>query len=219
MRLTKRILCLLALACLCAAAVSCRQVVDPTPTPTELPADEKPVIYLYPTEPTDISVTLTLDGALTATYPAYNSGWNVTAFPDGTLINRADGREYSYLFWEGVQNTEFDFSQGFVVPGADTAAFLQETLAAIGLTTREYNEFIVYWLPQMQDNSYNLISFQGTAYTDGAKLNIDPAPDSVLRVFMAYKPLPAPIDVEPQEFSGFERGGFTVVEWGGAISR
>ncbi|MDR0812893.1 MAG: hypothetical protein LBO63_02670 [Oscillospiraceae bacterium] len=219
MRLTKRILCLLALAVLCVSAASCRQVVDPAPTPTELPADEKPVIYLYPTEPTDISVTLTLDGALTATYPAYNGGWNVTAFPNGTLINRADGREYSYLFWEGVQNTEFDFSQGFVVPGADTTAFLQETLAAIGLAPREYNEFIVYWLPQMQDNAYNLIAFQGTAYTDGAALNIDPAPDSILRVFMAYKPLATPIDVEPQEFSGFERGGFTVVEWGGAEVR
>ena len=37
---------------------------------------EKPVIYLYPEAPTEVSVTLTLDGTLTCTYPAYEKGWN-----------------------------------------------------------------------------------------------------------------------------------------------
>ena len=85
----------------------------------------------------------------------------------------------------------------------------------IGLTPREYNEFIVYWLPKMQDNPYNLISFQSEAYTDAAKLDIDPTPDSVLRVFMAWKPLGRPQTIEPQTFTSFARDGFTVVEWGG----
>ena len=89
----------------------------------------------------------------------------------------------------GENNTDYDFSKGFCVAGADTADFLREKLAEIGLTPREYNEFIVYWLPKMQDNPYNLISFQSEAYTDAAKLDIDPTPDSVLRVFMAWKPL------------------------------
>ena len=87
--------------------------------------------------------------------------------------------------------------------------------AEIGLTPREYNEFIVYWLPKMQDNPYNLISFQSEAYTDAAKLDIDPTPDSVLRVFMAWKPLHRAQNIEPQTFASFERNGFTVVEWGG----
>lgn len=50
-----------------------------------------------------------------------------------------------------------------------------------------------------------------------AELEITPTPDSVLRVFMAAKPLDAPVDIEPQEFAPFERVGFTVVEWGGSI--
>ena len=83
------------------------------------------------------------------------------------------------------------------------------------MTPREYNEFIVYWLPKMQDNPYNLISFQSEAYTDAAKLDIDPTPDSVLRVFMAWKPLGRPQNIEPQTFTSFARDGFTVVEWGG----
>ncbi|MBR5798015.1 MAG: hypothetical protein IKY29_03575, partial [Clostridia bacterium] len=81
---------------------------------------------------------------------------------------------------------------------------------------REANEFIVYWLPQMQNNPYNVISFQTAAYTDGAVLEITPAPDSLLRVFMAYYPTDTEVDIQPQTFEGFERSGFTVVEWGGA---
>ena len=140
----------------------------------------KPVIYLYPEQETTVSVSLDYAGTLTATYPAYEDGWRVTAEPDGTLHD-----------------------------------FLRETLAEIGLTPKEYNEFIVYWLPKMQENPYNLISFQSERYTDTAKLDIDPEPDSVLRVFMAWKPLGRPQTIEPQTFASFERNGFTVVEWGG----
>ena len=174
----------------------------------------KPVIYLYPEQETTVSVSLDYAGTLTATYPAYEDGWTVTAEPDGTLYDE-NGDEYSYLLWEGENNTDYDFSKGFCVAGADTADFLREKLAEIGLTPREYNEFIVYWLPKMEDNSYNLISFQSERYTDTAKLDIDPTPDSVLRVFMAWKPLHRPQNIEPQIFTPFARDGFTVVEWGG----
>ena len=174
----------------------------------------KTVIYIYTEQETTVSVSLDYAGTLTATYPAYENGWTVTAEPDGTLYDE-NGDEYSYLFWEGENNTDYDFSKGFCVAGADTADFLREKLAEIGLTPREYNEFIVYWLPKMQDNPYNLISFQSEAYTDAAKLDIDPTPDSVLRVFMAWKPLGRPQTIEPQTFASFERNGFAVVEWGG----
>lgn len=178
------------------------------------PLTEKPVIYLYPEQETTVSVSLDYAGTLTATYPAYEDGWTVTAEPDGTLYDE-NGDEYSYLFWEGENNTDYDFSKGFCVAGADTADFLRKKLAEIGLTPREYNEFIVYWLPKMQENPYNLISFQSERYTDTAKLDIDPEPDSVLRVFMAWKPLHRPQNIEPQTFTPFARDGFTVVEWGG----
>ena len=36
---------------------------------------EKPVIYLYPEEETEVSVTLDYDGTLTATWPTYEDGW------------------------------------------------------------------------------------------------------------------------------------------------
>jgi len=177
----------------------------------------KPVIYLYPTEPLDVSVRVKFPkgGGFTCTYPDYNSGWNVTAYPDGRIINKADGYEYSYLYWEGEGFPKWDFSRGFVVAGKDTAEFLREKLSYMGLTPREYNEFIVYWLPLMQNNAYNLIAFQTGAYTDSAVLEITPKPDSMLRVFMAYMPLDEVVAIEEQELARFERTGFCVVEWGG----
>jgi hypothetical protein len=179
----------------------------------------KPVIYLYPEKTTEVSVELQYNGTLTHTWPPYGEGWKVTAHSDGTLVNHADGREYSYLFWEGEMRAPLDFSRGFVVKGSDTGEFLREKLAFMGLTPREYNEFIVYWMPLMEGNAWNLISFQDTAYTDNAVLTVEPRPDSVLRVYMAFKPLSFPITIPPQELKPFKRKGFTLVEWGGSEVR
>ncbi len=175
----------------------------------------KPLIYLYPEEETEVSVKLDYAGELTVTYPAYADGWEVTAQPDGTLTNHADGKEYSYLFWEGKSMNDFDFSEGFVVKGEDTAGFFQEKLTEMGLTARESNEFIVYWLPRMQENQYNLVSFQWENYEEAAKLKITPEPDNILRVFMAFKGIDKPIEIPEQKLPKLTREGFTVVEWGG----
>lgn len=189
--------------------------------PTEEAVDYKPVIYLYPTEETAVHVSLDYAGELTVTYPDYGEdGWHVMASPDGTLTD-ADGRQYSYLFWEGVSDTAYDFSNAYCVAGKDTAAFLEEYLPALGLSPREYNEFIVYWLPKMQENPYNLIAFQTSAYTDAAQLHVTPTPDTVIRVFMAYKPLDKAVpaaDITDLPTPP-ERNGFTVVEWGGTEIR
>lgn len=184
-------------------------------TPPEEPKAAKPVIYLYPTSEQIVSVELNYKGKLTCTYPEYKGQWAVKAKPDGTLTNIADDREYSYLFWEGTSNNKWDMSKGFVVKGEETEKFLQEKLEYLGLTPKEYNEFIVYWLPIMQENKYNLITFAGEEYENIAPLKITPKPDSILRVMMVFKPLNKPINVEEQELKPFIRKGFTVVEWGG----
>ncbi|MBQ4582132.1 MAG: hypothetical protein IJB04_02720 [Oscillospiraceae bacterium] len=199
------ILCL-ALLCLC-SLTACRDIFNE-------PVVEKPVVYLYPEEEMEVTVTLDYDGVLTHTYPAYNGGWTVTAAPDGTLRDAA-GREYYCLFWEGASDTAYDFSRGFCVAGSDTAAFLEDALAKLGLTDTEAQEFLIYWLPRMEGNAYNRIAFQGDAYTDSARLHVTPAPDTVLRVFMAWQPLDKAVDIAPQELTAPERTGFTVVEWGG----
>ena len=176
---------------------------------------EKPVIYLYPEEEMRVNVTLDYDGRLTSTYPSYEDGWTVDAAPDGTLTDPDTGRQYYCLFWEGEADTKYDFSTGFCVAGEDTVAFLEGALADLGLTEQEANEFIIYWLPKMEGNTWNLISFQQEAYTESAVLTIDPAPDTLIRVFMAWQGLDEPVEVEPQSLTALERTGFTAVEWGG----
>ena len=208
----KKILCSLALL-LCILLSGCTF----PPREKNNSLTDKPILYLYPEEPTVCSVSLRLqDGRFTCTYPSYGNGWSdFTAYPDGTLVF-PDGKEYYALYWESVGGAEWDFSKGFCVAGEDTAAFLETALAALGLTPREANEFIVYWLPRMQENPYNVISFQTEAYTEYAALEITPAPDSLLRVFMAYYPSDTRVEIAPQSFDGFERVGFTAVEWGGS---
>ena len=176
---------------------------------------KKPVLYLYPETTTEVAVQLDVEGRLTTTYPKYQNGWNVTAEPDGTLKD-ADGKIYNYLYWEAESPKRFDLSEGFCVKGSETAEFLETALAELGLTRREANEFIVYWLPLMEKNKYNVISFQGKAYTDAAVLTIDPKPDTEIRVFMTWYGSQKPVDLEPQTLTAPERNGFTIVEWGGS---
>ena len=204
--LIKRLLIVWTVLSLACSLTACRE--------SEEEGDKKPVIYLYPESTTDVTVKLDYAGEITCTYPEYKDGWKVTASPDGTLKD-ANGQTYNYLYWEGQNHVEYDFSEGFCVVGSDTAAFLESALSQLGLTRQEANEFMVYWLPQMQENPYNLIAFQSDVYTQAAQLSITPEPDIMLRVFMAWKPLKKAVERPTQNLSAPERTGFTVVEWGG----
>lgn len=46
-------------------------------------------------------------------------------------------------------------------------------------------------------------------------LEINPNPDSIIRIMMTFKGLDNPIDVKEQELVTPERNGFVAVEWGG----
>ena len=181
----------------------------------------KPIIYLYPEKEQVVSVELDFDGRLTHTYPAYpNNGWKVLAKPDGTLFDEK-GKEYYALYWEGQEREEFTIDEGFVVPGDQSAEFLEKSLDILGLSRREANEFIVYWLPKLENNPYNLIHFSSDQYEEMAELKITPTPETLIRVMMVYQPLELPIDLPQQNLYDLrkERKGFTVVEWGGAELR
>lgn len=177
---------------------------------------KKPVIYLYPTIKQNVKVKIDDRVSLNCAYPKYNeNGWNIEAYPDGKIVDEKTGREYYCLYWEGTFKHNFDMSYGFVVEGKDTADFLENSLKKLGLTDREANEFIIYWLPQLEKNKYNLIHFATEEYNKQAPLEISPKPDSLIRILMVYKPLNKPITVNQQQLITPDRKGFTVVEWGG----
>lgn len=179
----------------------------------------KPVIYLYPETKTEVNVKLGLEGKLTVVYPNYDeaTGWTVTAEPDGTLTDKK-GRQYPYLYWEGDIRIRPDMSGGFCVKGEDTAEFLENALRQLGLNDKEACDFITYWLPLMQDNKYNVITFQTKAYEDVAVLHVAPKPDTVIRVNMLWYSSNVQVGIKPQDLTAINptaRKGFTVVEWGG----
>ena len=177
----------------------------------------KPVIYLYPEKEMDVFVDVSVDnGEIFVTYPEKGDGWNITARPDGKIIDK-NGVMHNYLFWEAKSKIKFDLSEGFVVEGKNSVEFLQEKLSYLGMNQNEINEFIVYWLPYMIDNPYNLVSFQWENYDEFAPLTVEPKPDSIQRVYMALKPLDKPIEIPVQQLEKFERTGFTVIEWGGSL--
>lgn len=177
----------------------------------------KPVIYLYPEKEMNINVQLNLRGKMTHSYPKYSEGgWNVKAQPNGTIYDE-NGKEFYALFWEGESDQNFTYSEGFVVKGNETELFLENSLAILGLTRREANEFIMFWLPQMENNAYNLIHFSTTEYEEMAALKITPQPETIIRVMMVWSPLEKAIEIPQQNLYDLkvERKGFTVVEWGG----
>ena len=121
--------------------------------------DDKPIIYLYPKKETEVSVKLKYPEKITCSYPEYNDGWNVIAYPDGTLIDTKTNRTLYSLYWQGNNVVIPKTNTGFIVKGEDTIKFLEEKLEILGLNEKESEEFIIYWLPKMQNNKYNYIRF------------------------------------------------------------
>ena len=178
----------------------------------------KPLIYLYPKEETNVIVKFKNNNYLTHTYPKYNNSWNVYAYPNGKLIDNNTGRELYGLYWEGKNHYSSIKEDGFVVKGKDTSAFLEEKLSVLGLTEREANEFIIYWLPILEDNNYNYIRFESIDEINNyMPLDISPKPDSLIRILMDYKPLDEKINIKEQKLITPKRNGFVAVEWGGAL--
>jgi len=175
----------------------------------------KPIIYLYPTKETEVNVRLRTPENLSHTYPKYNSEkWrNVIAQPNGDLKVVETWRKLYALYREWKSNNETNFDEWFVVAWKDIIPFLEEKLAILWLNEREAEEFIVYWLPQMENNAYNLIRFETIEEQDeNMPLNITPSPDTVIRVMMDWKAIDEPIDIPEQQLVTPERSWFTVVE-------
>lgn len=182
-------------------------------------AVRKPVIYLYPSEPTRVNVRLELDGELVADYPKLSaSGWTVLASPSGELLDEATGRHHRYLFWEGTSaGFELDPSRAHCVPADEATTFLEGVCDGFSLTDPECGDFVSYWLPTLLGNPYTLVELvEASTYARYAQLHITPQPDTVIRPFMILRRSEVPVDVGAPAFPRPARRGFTVVEWGGA---
>jgi hypothetical protein len=93
---------------------------------------------------------------------------------------------------------------------------LEEKLAILGLSDREKEEFIIYWLPRLFDKEYLYIRFAtNDEINENMPMKITPAPDSIIRVWMTFKEVDETYKCKEQKLNpAKERNGFTVVEWG-----
>lgn len=178
----------------------------------------KPVIYLYPTKLTSISVKVGAEVVKSDPPYSTNSGWqNILARPDGQLIYQAGS--YDSLFWEGYGNGRYpEITSGTVVKSSQAPATIRKQLREQGLNTREINDFMDFWQPRLPHTPYVCLTWLGTSQMQQiAPLTILPQPNTLIRVFLDFKGLEQPIQLAPQHFSAPPRQGFTVVEWGGLL--
>lgn len=177
----------------------------------------KPILYLYPETKQTIKVNFSNKSLLTTTYPKFKDEWTVTAYPNGDLYDE-NGNYYYALYWEELDNTKIDFKEGFYISKDNAIPFLEEKLSILGLNPKEQNEFIMYWLPILENNKHNLVYFETTKELEKEnKLIIEPQPDSLIRVRMHVKKIDKKEQIKEQKLVKQNRNGFTAVEWGGVV--
>jgi len=175
----------------------------------------KPILYLYPKKTTNVTVTFEHPDLLETTYPKFNTKWSVKAHKNGDLYDY-NGKYYYGLYWDEKKVHEVDFSTGFYVEDEDAIEFLEEKLEFIGLSDRERNEFITYWLPILEKNKKSLVYFELTNERDSYnKINISPKPDTLLRVVIHIKKVNKKTEIKKEVLTHTARRGFVAVEWGG----
>ena len=179
---------------------------------------EKPIIYLYPEKPMDISLQINMknNNKFIVVYPKFNkenNTWNVHAKPNGEII--INDKTYPYLFWEAQSYLKVEINEGFIVKDEDAENFLEEKLKIFGLNDKESTDFITFWLPILLDNKLSVCTFQTKEYYENFELNVEPKPDTLIRIFLFIKKVNTPIAIKEQKLEKIERRGYTVVEWGG----
>ncbi len=183
----------------------------------------KPAVYLYPEKPKNINVKVFPKGHFTYTDPPYDmeNGWNVKASSDGQLLSMNDERITSgYLYYEAaIRDDEIEKPQkGFVVKYEALPEFLSKILPKAGLNPKESEDFKEYWEKTLPKQNYYFIGFVSRDNLDYIEpIEVSPKPDSIHRISLYFEALDEFKVVLPPDVSGFERNGFSVVEWGGLV--
>jgi len=174
---------------------------------------DKPNLYLYPTETTDVSVRVDLHYGceITQSIPEYGDGWDVTVTPEGII----DG-EYTYLFYEAEIPRFYPMVEGWAVAKENLATFFGDTLGAYGFTEAETADFVDYWPQHLAPAAwYGIYPMVEARFIDPlASLDIQPVPDSLFRLWLIIEPVDEEPGLLPPVIVPMERSGFAAVEWG-----
>jgi hypothetical protein len=174
---------------------------------------KKPAIYLYPTEDTQVSVQVNINGKMIKEIPKYGNGWNVFVTKEGLIDNK-----YDYLFYEAKLNKLELPVEGWVVAYSDLDNWFEINLIKLGLNEREKSQFKEYWLKELPKSNYYEIKLLSKEFLqENMNLIVYPEPDSEIRVHFYFKPIRNHILINNPGIITPIRTGFTVVEWGGIL--
>jgi len=180
----------------------------------------KPVLYLYPEQPTNIVVSFTKPMEITYSIPTYRSDWYVRAESDGTLTDLVPERtdcasiddthfgseyaqiaceknQYPYLYWAGNRvgmSYPFNPHIGWIVGRAELWQFLAGKVDEVGFTEKEKQDFLSYWVPVLLEKGapwYHIRFLQTSDMNQFIPMDIRPEPDRYYRLFLDWKPLNA----------------------------
>jgi len=183
------------------------------PPDLNTPTYRKPVIYLYPTEKTTLTVTLEIDGTMLISEPTYGDGWNIEVTPDG-LINGF----YKYLFYEAEVTTTIIPNEGWCVKFENLEFWMDDILNRLGFNENEINDFKEYWLEELPfSNYYEIHMLEEKFLEEHLKLVISPKPNVIIRAMFTFKPLEKEISTIKPDLITPTREGFVMVEWGGIL--
>lgn len=177
----------------------------------------KPVIYLYPSQNTQVTVRVAAD--VTKSEPTYpQKGWTVMAHPNGQL--EYQGKTYPNLFWEGLGHGNYPNmgNSGFIVTQEKLISTIKSHLSKLGLNSQESADFMEFWADKLPKTPYVRLTWITTSGMNQlAPLSVSPQPDTVIRIFLDFEGLEEAINLVPQKLSSVPRSGFTLIEWGGLL--
>jgi hypothetical protein len=193
---------------------SCKKPVEPPACDTCIRA-LKPNIYLYPTEKSQLNVSLSfpLGGRIVTSIPNYNSGWRVVVDPSGMINDK-----YQLLFYESEQPDVWQLERGWIIKKSDLKTFFSDNMAKYGFQGREINDFLDYWIPRLTKSEfYKIFPQESDIIQTVIKLDVSRTPDNILRLFYVIKESDTDSDTKislPINTVPFRRNGFCVTEWG-----
>lgn len=177
-----------------------------------LPVD-KPNVYLYPEQPSDIEVRIPAWKLITESDPRYPvDGWRVRAWPDGALDTVVGHRDF--LFYElRMDPKKFQHEEGWCVDGALAQATIEDAMADLGFLPNEIADFSEAWDADFPEAERMTVLPQLERLP---ALQIDPPPAALLRAWFVVTDGCTAIRA-PELPAAITRDGYHASEWGVAF--
>jgi len=177
---------------------------------------EKPNIYIYPDIAKNVIVRFNNPEDVSVSDPQYPSadGWHVHVDENGAI----DG-QYCFLYYESfVQRRNFQFSNGWQIPAETRREEMEKVLRRYSFNDAEIIDFLEYWDTRLEkDTDYTMFPQETGTVDLVMPVHIEPAPDSIHRIWFVFSEDFSPYVTEPVEVESIIRKPYTVVEWGGIV--